>query len=82
MTLMDEIIEANYGRHLPIFPTFDFDAPTPITEDGIERTVERLVDRADKAFMAGKTTQAQYDRWSKRLNEWATDQINTLKARR
>ena len=79
MTLMDEIIEANYGRHLPIFPCLEHG---PISEERLELTVSLLVDRADKAFTAGKATQAQYDRWSRRLNEWATDQINTLKARR
>lgn len=64
------MIESPYGNHLPIFPMFR-DTPT---EDQIERAVERLVNRADTAFMAGKATQAQYDAWHKRLDEWAYEQ--------
>lgn len=65
-----EAFDNPYGAHLPIFPTF---FPTPgnsLTEDRIERTVERLVDKADAAFIAGKATQAQYDRWNVALNAW------------
>ena len=59
-----------YGKHLPIFPTFH-DTPT---EDQIERTVERLFDRADAALMSNRATQSQYDAWGAALNGWAEDQ--------
>lgn len=60
-----------YGRHLPLFPTLYSRPDFPLTEDRIEREVERLVDRADAAFMAGKATQAEYDAWNIALNRWA-----------
>ena len=59
-----------YGEHLPIFPMFH-SAPS---EDRLERVIERLVDRADWAWLAGKATDAQYDAWHKRLDEWADEQ--------
>lgn len=55
-----------YGDE-PMFPTF-YSHPS---EDRIERTVERLVDRADAQFLAGKMTQAQYDSWHRQLQIWA-----------
>jgi hypothetical protein len=57
--------------HLPIF-TFFYETPNrPLTESRIEREAERLMDAADSAFLAGKATQAQYDAWTKALNDWA-----------
>jgi len=43
----------------------------PLTEDQIERQVERFTDRADAAFMAGKLTQAEYDARMKEISLWA-----------
>lgn len=63
-----------YGDRLPIFPHLAM----PYTEDHIERVVERLVDRADAAFMAGKATQEQYDAWHKALNAWSDRQYHTI----
>jgi hypothetical protein len=60
-------MQSPYGDHLPMFPTF-YDRPS---EDKLERTIERLTDRADAAFMAGKATQAQYDAWTRALSNWA-----------
>lgn len=66
MTL-NQMIEDAYGEHLPIFPTF---VVTP-DEARLERVVERLMDVGDAALMAGKATQAQYDRWVIALYRWA-----------
>lgn len=63
-----------YGEHLPIFPTIS----TPLAEEKVERVVERLIDRADTAFLAGLATQSQYDAWSRRLNEWADEQFHAI----
>lgn len=54
----------------PLFPTF-YSHPS---EEKIEATVERLVDRADAQFLAGKMTQAQYDSWNHQLAIWADRQ--------
>lgn len=59
-----------YGLHLPLFPMLYSWASNPLTEDRIERTVERVIDRADIALMEGKATQEQYDRWNVALNSW------------
>lgn len=59
-----------YGD-LPVFPTLY----GMVTEERIERNVERLMDSADHLFMAGKATQAQYDAWVKALDAWAAAQI-------
>ena len=58
-----------YGQ-LPLFPTL-YDYPNPITEERIERAVERIVDVADRQFTAGKATQEQYKVWNAALTEWA-----------
>lgn len=63
-----------YGN-LPMFPCLDY---APITEERIERAVERLVDAADAIFLKGGATQAQYDRWSRQLNAWATLQVTKI----
>ena len=56
-----------YGRHLPIFPHI-YNA---VTEDQLERLIERLMDRADAALLSNDATQDQYDLWVKALNAWA-----------
>lgn len=63
-----------YGKHLPMFPTLYSLPDYPLTDERVEREVERLVDRADKAFLAGKATQEQYDLWSIALTRWARQQ--------
>lgn len=68
---MDNIAASPYGAHLPLFPCLDYQ---PISEQRIERTVERLFDRADLALMDGRATQAEYDRWSARCSQWADEQ--------
>ena len=50
-----------YGD-LPLFPSF---TQKP-SEERLEREVERLMDRADVRFLAGKATQTQYDDGSRR----------------
>ena len=59
-----------YGNHLPIFPTYS-EIPC---EDYHERIVERLVDRADTAFLKGQCSQEQYDAWFTALKDWADNQ--------
>jgi len=61
-------IQSPYGYFLPIFPSLDYAA---IDADRVERTAERLMDRADKALMEGRASQVQYDKWVRALNEWA-----------
>jgi hypothetical protein len=60
-------MDTPYGKNLPIFPTF-YNRPT---EDHLERVIERLIDRADKAFLQGLATQAQYDGWYTAMSHWA-----------
>ncbi len=55
-----------YGD-LPLFPSF---TQKP-NDERLEREVERLMDRADVRFLAGKATQTQYDAWIKALDNWA-----------
>ena len=54
----------------PLFPTF-YSRPSA---ELIERACERLVDRADAQFLAGKMTQAHYDAWYRQLQIWADRQ--------
>jgi uncharacterized membrane protein len=42
-----------------------------MTEDQIERKVERTTDFIDAQFMAGKLTQDEYDRKMRELSRWA-----------
>ena len=49
-----------------------------MTEDQIERRVERRVDILDSALMSGRLTQAEYDDEMKRLHNWADDQYRVL----
>jgi hypothetical protein len=45
-----------------------------MTEDQIERMVEKMVDRADALFMSGRLTQAQYDARMAEIAQWADNQ--------
>ena len=72
---METLLDVSpYGDHLPIFPWLMF----PVTENKIERAVERLFDRADDALMSGRATQSQYDAWSKACGDWADRQYAML----
>lgn len=42
-----------------------------MSEDEIERHVERATDIVDSDFMAGKLTQSEYDEEMKRISDWA-----------
>ena len=42
-----------------------------MTEDQIERHVERRTDTLDARLMAGSLTQAEYDAEQRALNQWA-----------
>jgi hypothetical protein len=42
-----------------------------MTEDQIERAVERKVDSLDARFMAGTMTQSEYDAAMKAISAWA-----------
>lgn len=44
-----------------------------MTEDQIERTVERQMDRLDRQLMAGTINQTDYDRCVEVIDEWATE---------
>jgi hypothetical protein len=45
-----------------------------MTEDQIERHVERCYDRYDAAFMSGRIDQQAYDTLTRELNMWADNQ--------
>lgn len=48
-----------------------------MTEEQIERQVERRTDSIDARYMAGKLTAAEYRTEMKSLNDWATVQYRT-----
>jgi hypothetical protein len=52
----------------PEFPTY---FPSGLTEDRLERIIQRIVDKADALFMAGHGTQEQYNAYMRDLNEWS-----------
>jgi hypothetical protein len=47
---------------------------TRLTEDQIERRVERAMDALDARLMAGSLTQAEYDHEVMILDKWASQQ--------
>jgi hypothetical protein len=51
---------------------------TRLTEDQIERIVERETDRLDKALMKGVLTQEEYDREIIVLDKWASQQYRDI----
>lgn len=59
-------MQSPYGQNLPIFHT----PHERMTEDAAERWAERYTDRADRAFVRGDATQAQYDAWTRALSAW------------
>jgi len=46
-----------------------------LTEEMIERIVERRTDTIDKKFMDGRSTQAEYDADCKAISEWADREL-------
>jgi hypothetical protein len=42
-----------------------------MTEDQIERRVEKMMDHLDRVFMAGGMSQESYDQAVRSLDEWA-----------
>jgi hypothetical protein len=59
----------HFGPHMPCFLAFE----GPITEDRLERTIEKLCNAADAAYMAGKATTEQYEGWYEALSDWSGD---------
>lgn len=43
-----------------------------------KQTIERLVDRADAAYIYGQATEEQYDSWTVALNAWAEEQYRKI----
>lgn len=51
---------------------------TKMTEDQVERRVERMVDLLDAAFMRGDFTQEEYDARMKAVDEWAEARLSEI----
>jgi hypothetical protein len=49
-----------------------------MTEDQIERQVERMMDSLDRQLLSFSITQEEYDTEVKEINAWAEDQYKTL----
>lgn len=49
-----------------------------LTEDQIERKVERMIDALDKSFMNGELTQDAYDKEMKSIDDWAQEQYKRI----
>ena len=49
-----------------------------MTEEQIERGVERKFDRLDRRFIAGPMSQAEYDAESAAIGKWADEQTVTV----
>jgi predicted RNA-binding protein associated with RNAse of E/G family len=45
-----------------------------MTEEAIERRVERMMDHLDRVLMSGQITQDNYDKAVQELNQWAEAQ--------
>lgn len=55
---------------LPAFPIL----ASGTTEDQLERTVCRLIDRADALYLGRAVTPQEYDAWMKALDSWSARQ--------
>jgi hypothetical protein len=53
-----------------------------MTEDQIERRVERYIDHLDRVFMAGEMTQDNYDKAMREILDWADIQYRSPNYRR
>lgn len=47
-----------------------------LSEEQIERRIEKATDRLDRQFMNGSITQEEYDAEIKALDEWANEQFD------
>jgi hypothetical protein len=63
---MSMFYSGRYGK-LPLFPALYGE----ITEERIERMVERMFNVGDAIFTNGDATQEQYDAWSDMLGNYA-----------
>ena len=52
----------------------------PLTENQIESTVERVIDKLDRQLLTGKLTQQQYDQEVHIIDKWAIQQYEYAKA--
>lgn len=59
----------------PMLPTH---FPTPLTEYRIECLVETKTDAADKLFMSGAVSQADYDKRMRQISNWSDDLYKTI----
>ena len=50
-----------------------------LSEDQIERIVERTIDRLDRHLLSNQITQEQYDRDIVSLDRWASEQYQYAK---
>lgn len=57
-----------------------FPMPTMMTEEQIERHIERSFDRYDAALMDGRIDQVAYDALASAMNLWADGQYRRLAA--
>lgn len=56
---------------LSVTPNFYLEGNETMTEEQVERIVERITDSVDRAFMRGDFGQEAYDKTMRELNEWA-----------
>jgi hypothetical protein len=54
---------------------------SPMTEDQIERHVERMVDRLDRRFLNSSMSQAEYDSEMKQVSLWADAEYRFIRTR-
>ena len=52
-----------------------------MTEDEIERRVEKMTDHLDRIFMSGAITQEDYDKASRDLTAWALAKLEEDKGK-
>lgn len=53
-----------------------------MTEDQIERAVERMIDKADKKFLSGEMTDTEYDMEISIINRWSKEEYKRSKSHR
>lgn len=59
-----------------------FPSPEPLSEDMIERIVEKRTDTLDEEFMSGKMKEDAYKANCKAINEWADREYARTRAAR
>lgn len=55
---------------------------TALTEDLIERRVERMVDHLDRVFMSGQMTEKNYTLAMRELHQWAEEEYRKIEVQR